>query len=681
MSYWFPTEFYDAAQIVDVRTGALFAPTNEHHRPANPASGAIAASFAEPGALLGAASVGSKFVLKEEAGGYKSVSFSSCTTFRGHEAPEVTRIRGLVQPRSTQPTPSVQVHITDIKGEPIASVTAGVTFTPVAGGLTVKRPTLDKSVVSSLASLSWTIVPDHALAAADAPSVTVTLPPDYVVQSTCELPPSKGAKPSPRKCSVDQITNSITIEQLVSVDVLGGTELTFTIGPVRLPTTTAGGQGTFQITTYINEIALDGTASAADRYGVDAGTGKGLVQLEPGAIRAPSAAPSSSQAMSLTEYTFSLTPEHRIPQYGLIMVQYPLQVEIEDSSLSQTLCRGEYTGKETEKALIADRKAWKNFPAGAAVCTIVAANRTLIVNKGFQTGQGGPGGTTKYSWILPYVSNPSNLAASDSFIVTTRDQFFSVIDEVTTGVTVQMTDAAEFRSASLTLGSHTNGVRTSYHFSLAAAAPIKASDYILVTFPDTCQLPDDEAALACSSKTTAYIDKLTCTKRTHLIDDKLAKQQNKAGVRTGKAVLLALTGIREIPALETFSFEIKMVMNPNSTRPTEPLRVEVFDSLNALNSLSEATHADSGGLVAITSIPWSVGSDDARITSSVQGAGLATVYTLTMSLKHDLADGGGLLIRYPPQVINVGKLTVRVDASDYGCPDALTNPEIDDSAR
>jgi hypothetical protein len=202
--------------------------------------------------------------------------------------------------------------------------------------------------------------------------------------------------------------------------------------------------------------------------------------------------------------------------------------------------------------LIADQKEWKNFPAGTAVCTIFAANRTLIVNKGFQTGHGGPGGTTKYSWILPYVSNPPNLAASDSFIVTTRDQFFSVIDKVNTGVTVQMTEAAEFRSASLTLGSYTNGVRTSYHFSLAAAAPIKSSDYILVTFPDACELPDDEAALACTSKTKAYIDKLTCTKRSHLTQDKL----QDANVRTGKAVLVALTSIREIPALETFSFEI-----------------------------------------------------------------------------------------------------------------------------
>jgi hypothetical protein len=120
-----------------------------------------------------------------------------------------------------------------------------------------------------------------------------------------------------------------------------------------------------------------------------------------------------------------------------------------------------------------------------------------------------------------------------------------------------------------------------------------------------------------------------------------------------------------------------MIMNPNSTQPTQPLRVQVFDSV----ALTKATHADSGGLVVITSTPWSVGNDDAGISSSVQGAGLATVYTLTMSLKHDLAAGGGLLIRYPPQVISVGKLTVHVDASQYGCPEALTSPEIDDSAR
>ena len=115
-----------------------------------------------------------------------------------------------------------------------------------------------------------------------------------------------------------------------------------------------------------------------------------------------------------------------------------------------------------------------------------------------------------------------------------------------------MTQAAEFRQASVTLGSYTNGQRTSYSFSLAAAAPIKPSDYILVSLPDACELPDDEAELACTSKTTEFIDKLTCTKSSHIISEKL----QSANPSSGKAVLVALTAIREIPALETFSFDI-----------------------------------------------------------------------------------------------------------------------------
>ena len=204
----------------------------------------------------------------------------------------------------------------------------------MTGGIAIKPPTLSKSIVSSLASLTWTIIPDHTLSGADSPSVTVKLPSDYVVQTTCELPADKGAHPSLQKCEVSQVDNSITIENVVAGKVKGGTELTFTIGPVRLPGTVSGGKGEFQITTYINEISLLGTISAIDRYAVDTETKNGLVQLSPGIIKAPSVIPSTHQSLTLAEYTFSVTPEHRIPQYGLIMVQYPSQIVIEDASLS-----------------------------------------------------------------------------------------------------------------------------------------------------------------------------------------------------------------------------------------------------------------------------------------------------------------------------------------------------------
>lgn len=135
-------------------------------------------------------------------GGYKEVAFTSCSTFRGQAAPETTRFFGLRQPPSTQPTPSVQVHLHDAAGEPIASVTTGVGFTPIAGTLTIEPPALTPTVISSLATMTWTIHPGHGLSAAASPSVTVVLPSDYVVQPTCTLPTTAGGAAT-RRCTVN----------------------------------------------------------------------------------------------------------------------------------------------------------------------------------------------------------------------------------------------------------------------------------------------------------------------------------------------------------------------------------------------------------------------------------------------------------------------------------------------
>jgi len=53
------------------------------------------------------------------------------------------------------------------------------------------------------------------------------------------------------------------------------------------------------------------------------------------------------------------------------MVEYPIQVNIQDPSLSQALCNG-----------------WDNFPSVTAVCQIFTNNRTIIITKGFHAGNG-----------------------------------------------------------------------------------------------------------------------------------------------------------------------------------------------------------------------------------------------------------------------------------------------------
>ena len=97
---------------------------------------------------------------------------------------------------------------------------------------------------------------------------------------------------------------------------------------MRLPGTTAGGQGEFLITTFVKDATSD------KRYMVDTGAASALFTMTSGNFAAASVAPASEQVVVQTDYTFSVTPAHPIPQYGLIMVEYPDQIGIEDSSLS-----------------------------------------------------------------------------------------------------------------------------------------------------------------------------------------------------------------------------------------------------------------------------------------------------------------------------------------------------------
>ena len=71
-----------------------------------------------------------------------------------------------------------------------------------------------------------------------------------------------------------------------------------------------------------------------------------------------------------------------------------------------------------------------------AVCNIFANNRTIIISKGFQKGNGGDGDSTIYEFKIPYITNPKTLDATKSFIVTTRDQYFNLIDYTEKDITI-----------------------------------------------------------------------------------------------------------------------------------------------------------------------------------------------------------------------------------------------------
>lgn len=291
----------------------------------------------------------------------------------------------------------------------------------------------------------------------------------------------------------------MTISNLVASDWAGGGTLSFTTAAISLPTTSAGGQGEFRLTTYVWD------QDHGERYAVDAAAFSEVFTITAGGFESAAVTSSSGDALVQAEHTFTIVPTHLMPQYGIIMVVYPSQVAIGDASLSQTLC-----------------SAWVGFTSETPVCTIFTANNTIIVSKGFQQAEGGAAAATTYSWTVPYVTNPPTLRPTDSYTITIRDQFYAIIDEIKggeysadgggPGVSLQITNAALFQNAELELALYQNARPTTYTFTIVATCQVLSGNVFLVVFPSRITLPITDGDLGCSSLSTAYFESMTCTK-------------------------------------------------------------------------------------------------------------------------------------------------------------------------
>lgn len=176
-------------------------------------------------------------------------------------------------------------------------------------------------------------------------------------------------------------------------------------------------------------------------------------------------------------------------------------------------------------------------------------------------------------------------------------------------------------------------------------------------------LPATAAQLACSLSTDQ--------RRTFPIDCKFDD-------KVKNAVVASLAGIDQIAPGRGFNLTINEIMNPNSTFPSDVFSLVFYDDSN----MTQQTHKDPGGLFVQTSVPFTIPGSSAEMERANLGAGLPSKFVLKMALAHDIAKGGGILIRYPPQVQVSGKaLNVTVDARQYSPGLKLTIPTIDFSAR
>lgn len=204
--------------------------------------------------------------------------------------------------------------------------------------------------------------------------------------------------------------------------------------------------------------------------------------------------------------------------------------------------------------------------------------------------------------------------------------FFNLIDISDKDNTLKMANPAVFKSAEVVLGNLTNGAKTTYDFNIVTSTAIYPFDFILITFPKEVVLPKN---LTCTSTSGQLL--LKTSKCSH------SKQEPNS-------VMIELFNGDKLSVLEAFNIRINNVTNPNTTRPTVPIKVVVYDS----NEFTRPTAKDPDNLIVTTVIPFTVPASSASMTRTNTGAGQSTDYILSMKLSHPIKQTGGLLIKYPP---------------------------------
>lgn len=134
----------------------------------------------------------------------------------------------------------------------------------------------------------------------------------------------------------------------------------------------------------------------------------------------------------------------------------------------------------------------------------------ITINNGFRSSTTKAAGTI-FTVTIPGVVNPVDLGESDTFQADTYTSGGLIMDQVTSGVTVEMTSTADMKSVSITPGSYVNAAVTSYTFDVTATVPVTESHYLVIQFPAEIELPTKQSTLDCSSDDTSIISSVTCT--------------------------------------------------------------------------------------------------------------------------------------------------------------------------
>lgn len=228
------------------------------------------------------------------------------------------------------------------------------------------------------------------------------------------------------------------------------TEITFTVDSITNYVTTKT-SGTFLVQTQTSG------GSVIDSYQDNALT----TSATTGTITGLTITPTTFSTGVKTTYTFQFSISQIILINSYIQITFPSEITIPDSSYSAGTC-------QTVIGL-----------SGGISCSFTSS-QVLRLTNGFNTGDF-LSGTLQFT--IEGIQNPRSLRPTDSFQARIYDPNGDGQYAITTGRTITMLAASDFKSISISQGSENNGAVTDYTFSITLSNTLVAGDFIRVTFP------------------------------------------------------------------------------------------------------------------------------------------------------------------------------------------------------
>ena len=179
--------------------------------------------------------------------------------------------------------------------------------------------------------------------------------------------------------------------------------------------------------------------------------------------------------------------------------------------------------------------------------------------------------------MIPGIVNPLTLDRTDTFLMQTMTLDGSIMDILTSGLTLKMTQVPYIRSVLVETSSLINSALSKYTFIITPTVPINNTYSIVVKFPPEITLPSDPSIYKCSSDDLQLISSVNCL-------------DHKAFVLNGVRFVLNIKTGTGINPLQPFRLSINGIQNPPTTKSTKSFEVSITDAqlgiLSQLNTVS-----------------------------------------------------------------------------------------------